>query len=62
MALYSYRNYPWGGIVNDTLFLQMLSVLWAETPERPEGMLFTLRIPAELVDERPLIENAEEAE
>ena len=31
-------------------------------PAGPEGMLFTLRIPADLVDERPLIENAEEAE
>lgn len=50
------------GLALTRALLAVNAVSLSVDPAGPEGMLFTLRIPADLVDERPLIENAEEAE
>ncbi len=50
------------GLALTRSLLAVNAVSLAVDPAGPEGMLFTLKIPADLVDERELIENAEEAE
>jgi len=50
------------GLALTRSLLAVNAVSLSVDPAGPEGMLFTLKIPADLVDERPVIENAEEAE
>ncbi|MBB4053167.1 signal transduction histidine kinase [Devosia subaequoris] len=50
------------GLALTRALLAVNAVSLSVDPAGPEGMLFTLKVPADLVEERPLIENAEEAE
>lgn len=50
------------GLALTRSLLAVNAVSLSVDPAGPEGMLFTLKIPADLVDERPIIKNAEEAE